>query len=409
MNLIGSRSVWLLLMAIALCWEVATGQTRNAGAGKPELVTASNRFGFALLPQLEEQGRNDNIFYSPLSMTLALSMAYNGARGDTEQAMRRALGLEKLSLEELNQASASLLQELTREDAALKLTIANSLWTHRGVAFNRDFLTRNRKFYRADVSVLNFGDPGSVATINDWVARRTNGKIPVIIDELERDDRLVLINAVYFKGAWTFPFAPSQTSYDVFYLPGGAPSQVSMMNKRDDLQCYSGDGVDAAVLPYGSLSAQMELFLPAPGVSITDFLRKFDHETYLRWKQSFSSGSVTLRLPRVKLQYLADLKPSLRRLGMDVALTRAADFEGMTSVEKLFISKVSHKAALELDEKGTEAAAVTGIVGKATSGGPPPRPCTLIANRPFIVVITDRMSNAILFMGVVTNPQPGTN
>jgi serpin B len=386
---------------------VATAQTRNAGAVKPELVTASNRFGFALLPKLEQQRRDANIFYSPLSMTLALSMAYNGAGGRTEQAMRRTLGLEKLTLEELNQASASLLEELTREDVALKLTIANSLWTRQGVTFSPDFLSRNQKFYKAGVSVLNFADPAGVATINDWVARSTNGKIPFIIDELGPDDVLVLINAVYFKGAWTFPFAPSQTSDDVFYLPGGAQSQVPMMNKRDDLQCYSGEGVDAAVLPYGLLSAQMELFLPAAGTSITEFLRKFNHETYLRWKQSFSNGSVTLRLPRVKLQYSVELKPPLQRLGMGVAFTSAADFRGMTSTEKVLISKVSHKATLELDEKGTEAAAVTSLVGRGTSGGPPPPACTFIANRPFVVVITDRTSNVILFMGVVTNPQQG--
>ena len=157
----------------------------------------------------------------------------------------------------------------------------------------------------------------------------------------------------------------------------------------------------------------MELFLPPAGVPIAEFVQKFNHETYLHWKQQLiGSGSVTLRLPRVKLRYSADLQPSLQKLGMGVALTSAADFRGMAPSEKLRISKASHIATLELDEQGTEAAAVTTIGGVGVSGRrapvePPPR-CDFIAERPFVVVITHTRHDVILFMGVVTNPQPGS-
>jgi serine protease inhibitor len=281
------RSKWLLLAMAALCWNLAAGQIGNDRTASSELVTATNRFGFALLRQLWKQDRDANIFYSPLSMTQALSMAYNGAAAGTQREMRRALGFERLSLDEINQSSAALLKELAREDAGLKLTIANSLWTRQGMQLSPDFLARNQKFYRADIAALDFDNPGSAATINNWVARRTNGKIPAIVEKLERDDVLVLINAVYFKGAWAHPFYPSKTSNEVFYLQGRVQTQVRMMNQRERLPCYDGDSVRAVSLPYGNFGAQMVVFLPDEGVSITELLQTLDYDSYRRWRQSF--------------------------------------------------------------------------------------------------------------------------
>jgi serine protease inhibitor len=411
MKLIGLRSVRLLLLVMAMCGTMAAAQSWDTSV---DLAKSTNRFGFALLPQLEAQRRNDNIFYSPISMMLALSMAYNGAGGRTERAMHRVLDFETLSLEEVNQASANLLAEIARDEAGLKLTIANSLWARKDVTFRPEFLSRNQKFHRADASILDFADPASVAAINDWVSRRTGGKIPAVIDALEPDDLLVLISAVYFKGAWTYPFAPSQTRDEVFYLPSGTRTQVpTMMATSERLRCYSGAEGDAVVLPYGASRAQMELFLPPAGVPIGKFVREFNYETYLHWRQQLiGSGSATLKLPRVKLRYTTDLKPSLQKFGMGVAFTSAADFRGIAPSQKLRISQASHIATLELDEKGTEAAAVTAIGGVGVSGRrapvEPPPPCAFIANRPFVVVITHGGHDVILFMGVVTNPQPGT-
>jgi serine protease inhibitor len=277
-----------------------------------------------------------------------------------------------------------------------------------GATFKPDFLARNQKLYGANISALDFDVPGSVAVINDWVARSTNRKIPTIIDRLAPDDVLVLINAVYFKAAWAAQFNPSRTSDAMFYLSGGARQKLPMMNEKGEFQAYSSDGVVAVSLPYTPYGAQMELFMPAAGSSITRLLRKFDYDSYRRWKQSFEARAVTLRLPRVKLQCQTELSSSLQALGMQAAFTAAADFSGMTSAANLLISGVIHKTTLELDENGTEASAATSLTISPISARRAVLPLDFIANRPFLVVITDSKSGAILFMGIVMNPQPGT-
>src|SRR5499426_156435 len=215
------------------------------------LAAASNAFGFDLFQQLQRQGANKNVFFSPLSVSLALAMTYNGAAGETKKAMARALKIEGMNHSELNRASAELLKALKSADPKIELDIANSLWARGGMRFNEDFLARNRQYYGAEISTLDFNSPQSVATINRWVSDSTKGKISKIIDRIDPQQVMFLINAVYFKGQWQKRFEKTLTKEQPFHLLGGQQKPVPMMAQSGNYLYRRGDKFQAVSLPYG--------------------------------------------------------------------------------------------------------------------------------------------------------------
>src|SRR5262245_17985802 len=246
------------------CYQAAGEIRRPAVEGKfdERLVAANNRFGFELFNKLQLKDRGKNVFYSPLSVALALSMTYNGAAGETKEAMRRTLKTEGLSLDELNEASAALINSLRSSDPKIELAIANSLWARREVKFREDFLERNRQFFAAEVASLDFRAPGALTTINNWVSRNTKSKIPSIIEEIDPLDAMFLINAVYFKGQWENKFKKELTKNEPFYPHSGPQKEVPMMSQSGEYQYYRGDKFQALRLFYGDHGASLDLFLP---------------------------------------------------------------------------------------------------------------------------------------------------
>jgi serpin B len=370
------------------------------------LAGASNAFGFDLFQRLQREAANKNVFFSPLSVTVALAMTYNGAVGETKKAMARTLKIEGMNHAELNSASAELLKALKSSDPKIELAIANSLWARAGVQFNDAFLARNRQFYGAEIASLDFNNPQSVATINRWVNTSTKGKIGQIIDKIDPQQVMFLINAVYFKGQWQKRFEKTLTINQPFHMLGGAQKQVPMMAQSGNYLYYRGDKFQAVSLPYGAGGASLYLFLPDQGSSLEVFLKGINYQKWEEWMTSFSNTPGDVKLPRFKLDYENSLNEALKALGMGVAFSaREADFSGIREQRDLFISDVKHKAIVEVNEEGTEAAAATSVGVSVTSARPTPERFTFIADRPFLMAIRDSQTGAILFMGAVMEPK----
>jgi serine protease inhibitor len=378
----------------------------NSANMKSNLAAASNAFGFDLFQQLRRQDANKSVFFSPLSVTVALAMTYNGAAGETKNAMARALKIEGMNRGELNHASHDLLKALRGADPKIELTIANSLWARGGVRFNEEFLADNRAFYAAEISTLDFSSPQSVVTINRWVNDKTKGKISQIIDSIDSQEVMFLINAVYFKGQWQKRFEKTLTKEQPFYLPGGQKKPVPMMAQSGNYLYHRGDKFQAVNLPYGEGDVSLYLFLPDKGSSLDDFLKGLSFQKWEGWINNFNDTPGDVKLPRFKLDYGETLNDSLKAVGMGVAFNpREADFSGIRPERDIYISQVKHKAVVEVNEEGTEAAAATSVGVTTTSIREPRERFSFVADRPFLMAIRDSKTGAILFMGAVMEPK----
>ncbi len=385
---------------------LARWPSQAQGNMNSRLAAANNEFGFNLFHQLTRQDANKNVFCSPLSVATALAMAYNGAAGETQQTMARTLRFNGMSQAEINLASADLLKALKSSDPKVELAIANSIWARQGVKFKEDFLARNRQYFGAEVATLNFGDPQAVGRINGWVSANTKGKIPRIIDRISPQQVLFLINAVYFKGLWQQKFDPALTRNQPFHLRGGGQKPVPMMAQAGSYRYLRGDRFQAVSLPYGKGGASLYLFLPDQNSSLNDFLKTVNYQQWEQWLKSFRTTPGDLKLPRFKLDYERTLNDALKALGMESAFSaERANFSGMSDRRDLFISEVKHKAVVEVNEEGTEAAAATSVGISVTSVQITPQRFTFIADRPFLLAIRDQQTGAILFMGVVMEPK----
>lgn len=405
------RALRLFIMGCALCaamaaWITANPQGRATGE-KPtdvRLAAADNEFGFNLFSQLVRQDRDKNVFFSPLSVAFALAMTYNGAAGETKQAMERVLNLNGMNHAELNDASAALMKALKSTDPQIQLAIANSLWARQGIKFNEAFLARNSKFFGAQVSTLNFASPDAKDTINAWVSRNTAGKIPAIIDRIESRELMILVNAIYFKGRWQKTFDKTRTKPEPFHLTSGSQTTVPLMSQSGDYPYLRGANFQAISLPYGNGGTSLYLFLPDEKSSLDDLLRDLSLANWQQWLKNFHRTPGDIKIPRFKLEYGRSLNEPLKALGMGVAFDPGrADFSGIRAERDLAISDVEHKAMVDVNEEGTEAAAATSV--GMTAAAMPMQRFTFIADRPFLMLICDRDSGAILFMGKVVDPK----
>ena len=370
------------------------------------VVTANTQFGFNLFNAIRETEQNKNIFISPFSVSVALAMTLNGASGETEQAITDTLQLQGIGSESINTGYAGLRHALHTSDPKVILAIANSLWARQDVPFKQDFLQQNTQFFGAEVSTLDFMDPNTLTTINQWVNTNTNGKIPKILDEINSDAVLFLINAIYFKGSWQIEFDPAHTRDGPFYLATGAEKQVPMMTRNGDYAFYENYEAEfqAISLPYGNGRMSMYIFLPYRESDINTFLDSLNTENWERWVSQLREQELFLSMPKFKLEYEKTLNNPLHAVGMGIAFAPGrADFSRMADLEalgkNLYIGEVLHKAVVEVNEEGTEAAAVTSIGVRATS-----LPPQFIVDRPFFFAIRDNETKTVLFMGTVVDP-----
>jgi serine protease inhibitor len=367
-----------------------------------DLVHSNTQFGFKIFNQLILEDRNKNIFISPLSILLALAMTYNGAVGDTSLAMADALEFTGFDLEELNTGFKDLMTSIENADYEIELAIANSIWMNLGFKAREDFIERNSKYYSSEVREIDFADAGAVDTINGWIADKTSNKIKKMLDAIPADAVMYLINAIYFKGNWTDEFDESMTADDDFYLADGSTKKVPMMNKWQELPYMASDGYSAVRLPYGQEKFSMYIILPDEGESLDSLISSLDADRWEEITGSFSERQIDLSMPKYKMEYgIKLLNDVLINMGMGIAFSPDADFSGIR--EEIFISRVLHKAVIEVNEKGSEAAAAT-VVEMVETAIEVEEPVEFTVNRPFFFVIADDRSGSILFMGRVMEP-----
>ncbi|MEW6307444.1 MAG: serpin family protein [Bacillota bacterium] len=403
-KLLTSALAVLLALSAAGCTIGAKALAAPAEAIDPRLAEANLGFALTLYRELLAIEPRPNLFISPVSIGMALAMTYNGAAGTTQAAMAKALGLDGLTLEELNAANAELLTILNNPDPKLQLKVANSIWAERNMTFLPDFLERNERFYQAEVTALDFADPQALLTINSWVKRQTNGKIDRIINQLDPMDVMVLVNAVYFKGNWTDRFDPAATREGPFTVADGSVKQHLLMHRTGQYRYLEGDGFQAVGLPYGGGRVSMYVFLPSETSSLDSFHARLTPEAWQEWMAAFSNSEVRLALPKFRLEYDQELTGALTALGMGIAFEAGrADFSGMCPPPaRPYIGEVKHKTYVDVNEAGTEAAGVTAVTIRVTAM---PRIAELTVNRPFFFAIRDDKTGTLLFMGSVADPR----
>ncbi len=373
-----------------------------------KLVVAGNEFTWNLLRHIVAQEAaepNKNVFISPLSASLALGMTYNGARGQTQEAMASALGFADLTPQQINHAYRDLLDRLAGADSKVTLQIANAIWHTELLNVEQDFIDSNQVYFDAVVRALDFASPEALITINNWASENTNGRIPSILDEIPKDIVMYLMNALYFKGTWTYRFDRDDTRPNAFFCADGAVQTCDFMSMTADslrlLVDYNNGGISGLELPYGSGGYRFLIVQPMhPDSSINQIIARLDSETWAHWLGALRYGHQYIALPRFKLEYSVKLNDALIDMGMAIAFTGFADFSGISRDVGLAISEVKQKTFVQVDEDGTEAAAVTSVGIYPTSAGP-----SFVFNRPFLVAIYEASSGAVLFVGKIAKPQ----
>jgi serine protease inhibitor len=373
-----------------------------------QLVDTSNRFSFDLFNQLQlqQKSQSQNILISPQSMAIALAMTRNGTAGKTQAEMTQVLGLGQLDPTTVDLSYNQLIKTLKTADLDVELAIANSLWVNQNISLNQQFIQTTQDFYQGKVDNLNFADPAAKKIINQWVASNTAHKIPEIIDAVAPDDALFLLNAIYFKGSWTNKFDPNATTTQSFYLEPKRTKPVAMMSQTGDYRYYQNQDFQAIRLPYGKEEELgMYIFLPQKNSNLEQFHQQLNLANWQEWLSQMRSQPGKVSLPKFKLEYETELRDVLSSLGMEQVFDATqADFSAMTD-STVALNTVKHKAVIEVNEEGTEAAGITSIGIHITSATPQNQAFEMNIDRPFFFAIRDDITETILFMGNVVEPQ----
>ncbi len=393
------RKSWLGVLICAASLPVLAGSAED----QAKLAAANSGFAFDLFQQIAHEQPDANIFISPFSVSTVLQMLDNGAVGATKQEMDRVLHMDGLPADTLNAAAGGLDQSLNSHTNVI-LELANAIWYQQGTRLKPEFVSVNREFFRAELGTVDFDRPQSAQTINHWADKRTRGKIQDIVRwPFASATRMVLANAIYFKGKWETPFDGKETRPHAFHLAGGAEKQVPTMWRHGHFAYQRGDGFQAVQLPYAGRRLCMEVFLPDADSSLARLLARFNSASERsKMLEGFLEQDGTLALPRFKLEYDVRLNDSLQTLGIRLAF-KGGDFSAMSD-EQLEVSEVKQKSYVEVNEEGTEAAAVTVGIMRATAVLRPQKPFEMIVDRPFFFVIEDNQTKSVLFMGVVSDP-----
>lgn len=396
-----------LILAVSACAERdpvgpdPLPEPRSFTLQELQLASANTSFGFELLRRVRSSADEPNVLLSPLSASMALGMAMNGARGDTYDAMRQTLGFGTLPEEQVNAAYRGLIDQLRARDRKVEFRLANSVWARLGFDFEEAFLEAARTHFDAEVSTLDFLDPASPGVINAWAEEKTAGRITEIVDEIDPLDIMFLLNAVYFKAPWAGPFEPDATHPGAFHRLSGGTVQVPTMMRDDQTIWLQNAEVEIVDLPYADSAFSMTLLQPAEGRSLDQLIESLTPERWLQWLAALETGRVMLFMPKFQFDFDTSLREALDDMGMGIAFQpHLADFGRLTTVrDDVYISGVRQKSFIDVHELGTEAAAVTSVTMSVTS-----MPPMLRFDRPFLFAIREGESGAILFIGRVGDP-----
>ncbi len=398
------RAPLIVLAACAGLAVPAAGQPPKLNPDAATLVKDNTAFALDLYRELAQ--KDGNLFFSPYSISTALAMTYAGARGETAAQMARTLHFS-LGQDRLPPAFADLIRHLNAaRGRKYQLVTANRLWGQKDYGFLPDFLKLTEVSYGAGLKQVDFIGATEQArkAINAWVEEQTKNKIKELIPPgvLIVDTRLVLTNAIYFKAAWQTPFNPKSTAPGPFHVAADRQVKVPLMHGSMQTNYTRTPTFEALELPYEQRDLSMVVLLPKEGTTLAAFEKGLTSESLSAVLRKLSDHQVQVSLPKFKVTAEFMLKPALAKMGMPLAFDRSrADFSGMSTQDRLYISHVIHKAFVDVNEAGTEAAASTAVVIKRESAPPP---ATFRANRPFVYLIRHNRTGSILFLGRVADP-----
>lgn len=397
----------LLIPCLVLLRAQGTETKAMNAADRKVVVAGNNAFAVALYGQLRNQ--SGNLFFSPESISTALAMAYAGARGDTASQMAKTLHFT-LPLDQLNPAMGALLRDLNTTHQNYQLNVANALWAQQGYTFLDSFLNVLKTDYGAGLNQVDFKGATEAArlTINQWVEKKTQDKIKDLLQPgaLRSDTRLVLTNAIYFKGDWETQFDKAQTKNEVFFLTPTQTTTTPLMHREGGFSYFNGGSFQALEIPYKSKELSIIIFLPKDRGGLSELERSLTASNLQQWLHQLGPvPKVIVTLPKFKSTQQFELGATLRAMGMPAAFGGGADFSGMTGKRDFAISEVIHKAYIDVNEEGTEAAAATAVTMRALAMRPVEQaPPIFRADHPFVFLIRDNRSDSILFMGRMANP-----
>jgi serpin B len=351
----------------------------------------------------ESSSNEGNLMISPISAYFALAMAANGADGDTKTEMMKALSAENVPLDDLNKGLNYWMNTITKDRIA-KFSITNSIWYREGFKANKDFLQTNADYYSAYIRSLDFMQKSAPDTINGWVKEATNDKIDKIVGEINDDLVMYIINAIYFNGDWKYEFSANKTRKESFNAPSGKV-ETDFMSRRGKMDYLEFNGVTGVILPYLDGQFAFVGLLPEEGETPKDIINNLTVLDLINLMKNKEEKNIELSIPKFEVSYEDSLINELSNMGMKLPFEPySADFSKMNeSGEKdLFIGEIKHKTYIRVDEKGTEAAAVTSIGVEATSM--PVEFPRLTFDRPFVYGIVDVTTGIPLFIGIMENP-----
>ncbi|OGU65200.1 MAG: hypothetical protein A3C56_10145 [Ignavibacteria bacterium RIFCSPHIGHO2_02_FULL_56_12] len=365
------------------------------------LVKSAESFGLKIFRTISAAEPSANQFISPLSISMALGMALNGAGGETFDSMKACLELNGMSEEDINTTYKSLMELLPNLDPKVAVTVANSAWYRNTFTVEPAFFEALTTWFGARVEGLDFSSSTAAPTINGWVSDATNGRITEIVrNPIPAEMVLYLINAVYFKGTWTTKFDPAKSYDGSFTLPNGSKKSVRYMTMNSEVLYGNVDGTQVLELPYSEEVYRMTLLLPPESMSIDAFVEALTATAWNEYVNALASIDIVIAVPKFRMEYERTLNDDLKALGMSNAFDAATcDLTRINPTADLFISEVKHKSFVQVDEEGTEAAAATSIGIGVTSA-----PQMVAFDRPFLFAIREARSGTILFIGKIVNP-----
>ena len=368
-------------------------------------IQSSNDFGIGLFRNVAET-EGQNLMLSPLSASTALTMLLNGCAGDTYTQLQETLEYPAgMTLGDINEAYKSLVEQLLNADPKVKFTLANAIFYRDGFSVRPTFLNTMNSDFNATVKGLDFDAASALTTINKWASDNTAGKIPKVLDGISSDMVLLLMNALYFKGDWSYQFDKSGTQDRPFHPDSGPAFDVSTMNGEVGSKVISGDNYKAVEMPYGRTNFTMIVIVPTETLGV--FCASLNPQVWASitsgFDESYDYGKLIVRMPKFKFSYEKYLNSQLQAMGMvDAFIPFQANLSGISD-QSIFVSFVKQNTFVQVDEQGTEAAAVTTIAVSGTSINP--EPMEFIIDKPFVFAIRERTTNTLLFIGQVTDPR----
>lgn len=364
------------------------------------LVNINTDFALSIFAELSDRDENSNVFISPLSISLIMAMAYNGAENQTRKEIAEALQFKNFTDEQLNPAFNTLLLSMENIDDMVELYTGNSIWLGNNTDVEKDFEDAVKNYYNASIYIEDFNNPDTAVKINKWTSDATKGRISNITSpNAIKDSVMCFINAIYFKGQWSDKFIPENTEEEDFFLTDRSTKKVQMMQNIEKYMYFEGGNFKMLRVPYGRNITAMYVILPDEDININEFIRNLSTDLINEYIADSEEVEVMLKFPKFNIEYeSADLAESLKNLGIkDAFIKDRADFKRIS--KQLFISRIDHKAIIEVNEEGTVASA-----GGSFQGLLAERPVDFIVNRPFILFIRDDRTQNILFAGKILIP-----